>query len=85
MTLTGWAIENRVYAEDPYRGFLPSIGRLVRYDPPASEGTSYVSSTRLREGGEGGPARERSGARDHKSAPSRKREGGKKGRIHPRR
>ncbi|KQM66748.1 MULTISPECIES: acetyl-CoA carboxylase biotin carboxylase subunit [unclassified Sphingomonas] len=32
--LTGWAIENRVYAEDPYRGFLPSTGRLVRYDPP---------------------------------------------------
>ena len=33
--LTGWAIENRVYAEDPYRGFLPSIGRLTRYRPPA--------------------------------------------------
>ena len=32
--LTGWAIENRVYAEDPYRGFLPSTGRLVRYRPP---------------------------------------------------
>ncbi len=32
--LDGWSIENRVYAEDPYRGFLPSIGRLVRYDPP---------------------------------------------------
>jgi propionyl-CoA carboxylase alpha chain len=31
----GWAIENRVYAEDPYRGFLPSTGRLVRYRPPA--------------------------------------------------
>jgi propionyl-CoA carboxylase alpha chain len=39
--LNGWAIENRVYAEDPYRGFLPSIGRLVRYDPPASEDTPY--------------------------------------------
>ncbi|TGX56260.1 acetyl/propionyl/methylcrotonyl-CoA carboxylase subunit alpha [Sphingomonas gei] len=35
VTLTGWAIENRVYAEDPYRGFLPSTGRLVRYRPPA--------------------------------------------------
>jgi propionyl-CoA carboxylase alpha chain len=34
VTLTGWAIENRVYAEDPYRGFLPSTGRLVRYQPP---------------------------------------------------
>ncbi len=32
--LDGWAIENRIYAEDPYRGFLPSIGRLVRYSPP---------------------------------------------------
>jgi propionyl-CoA carboxylase alpha chain len=28
--IDGWAIENRVYAEDPYRGFLPSTGRLVR-------------------------------------------------------
>jgi propionyl-CoA carboxylase alpha chain len=34
IVLTGWAIENRVYAEDPYRGFLPSTGRLVRYEPP---------------------------------------------------
>lgn len=33
--INGWAIENRVYAEDPYRGFLPSTGRLVRYLPPA--------------------------------------------------
>jgi len=32
--LNGWAIENRVYAEDPYRGFLPSTGRLVRYRAP---------------------------------------------------
>jgi propionyl-CoA carboxylase alpha chain len=32
--LTGWAVENRVYAEDPYRGFLPSTGRLVRYQAP---------------------------------------------------
>ena len=35
--INGWAIENRVYAEDPYRGFLPSIGRLVRYNPPHGE------------------------------------------------
>jgi len=34
VTLSGWSIENRVYAEDPYRGFLPSTGRLVRYQPP---------------------------------------------------
>src|SRR5205823_12876574 len=34
--LDGWSIETRVYAEDPYRGFLPSTGRLVRYQPPHS-------------------------------------------------
>ncbi|MBX9797298.1 acetyl/propionyl/methylcrotonyl-CoA carboxylase subunit alpha [Sphingomonas sp.] len=34
--INGWSIENRVYAEDPYRGFLPSTGRLVRYAPPAT-------------------------------------------------
>ncbi|AVO36505.1 acetyl-CoA carboxylase biotin carboxylase subunit [Pukyongiella litopenaei] len=33
--LNGWAIENRLYAEDPYRNFLPSIGRLSRYRPPS--------------------------------------------------
>ena len=33
--LTGWAVESRVYAEDPYRNFLPSTGRLTRYRPPA--------------------------------------------------
>jgi propionyl-CoA carboxylase alpha chain len=33
--INGWAIENRLYAEDPYRNFLPSIGRLTRYRPPA--------------------------------------------------
>ena len=36
--LKGWAIESRIYAEDPYRDFMPSIGRLTRYRPPA-EGT----------------------------------------------
>jgi propionyl-CoA carboxylase alpha chain len=36
--LSGWAIESRIYAEDPARNFLPSIGRLVRYHPPAGEG-----------------------------------------------
>ncbi len=34
LSINGWAIESRIYAEDPYRGFLPSIGRLVRYSPP---------------------------------------------------
>ena len=32
--MTGWAVESRIYAEDPYRNFLPSIGRLTRYRPP---------------------------------------------------
>ncbi|WP_343521054.1 acetyl/propionyl/methylcrotonyl-CoA carboxylase subunit alpha [Sphingomonas sp.] len=41
VTLTGWAIENRIYAEDPYRSFLPSTGRLVRYRPPAAQDTPY--------------------------------------------
>jgi propionyl-CoA carboxylase alpha chain len=35
---TGWAIEARIYAEDPVRNFLPSIGRLVRYRPPEGDG-----------------------------------------------
>ncbi|MDQ2860400.1 MAG: acetyl/propionyl/methylcrotonyl-CoA carboxylase subunit alpha [Pseudomonadota bacterium] len=35
LAIDGWAIEARIYAEDPYRKFLPSIGRLVRYQPPA--------------------------------------------------
>jgi len=36
--LDGWAVETRVYAEDPYRGFLPSTGRLVRYRPSIEQG-----------------------------------------------
>jgi propionyl-CoA carboxylase alpha chain len=35
--INGWSIENRVYAEDAYRGFLPSTGRLVRYRPPEAQ------------------------------------------------
>jgi propionyl-CoA carboxylase alpha chain len=49
--LEGWAIENRVYAEDPYRGFLPSTGRLVRYRPPA-EGEGVRVDDGVAEGGE---------------------------------
>lgn len=49
--LTGWAVENRVYAEDPYRGFLPSIGRLVRYDPPKQKKGVRVDDG-VEEGGE---------------------------------
>jgi propionyl-CoA carboxylase alpha chain len=53
--LNGWAIESRLYAEDPYRGFLPSIGRLSRYRPPAEEATgthSVRNDTGVFEGGE---------------------------------
>jgi propionyl-CoA carboxylase alpha chain len=49
--IDGWAIESRVYAEDPYRGFLPSTGRLVRYDPPgATYHQAPFSPSRSREG-----------------------------------
>lgn len=47
--LTGWAIESRVYAEDPYRGFLPSTGRLVRYRPPV-ETRDETGVTRVDDG-----------------------------------
>ncbi len=53
--LTGWAVESRVYAEDPYRNFLPSIGRLVRYRPPAemsADGVTVRNDTGVFEGGE---------------------------------
>jgi propionyl-CoA carboxylase alpha chain len=53
--INGWAIENRLYAEDPYRGFLPSIGRLTRYRPPAEGplGAGIVrNDTGVFEGGE---------------------------------
>ncbi len=42
--LTGWSVETRVYAEDPYRGFLPSIGRLTRYRPPAENDVVRVDT-----------------------------------------
>ncbi|MDO6415636.1 acetyl/propionyl/methylcrotonyl-CoA carboxylase subunit alpha [Sphingomonas sp. BIUV-7] len=42
--INGWSVENRVYAEDPYRGFLPSTGRLVRYRPPAPTPDPFVLS-----------------------------------------
>ncbi len=53
--LNGWAIESRLYAEDPYRNFLPSIGRLTRYRPPAetaSETAVVRNDTGVFEGGE---------------------------------
>ena len=53
--LTGWAMESRVYAEDPYRGFLPSTGRLSRYRPPVEaeeNGLTVRNDTGVYEGGE---------------------------------
>jgi propionyl-CoA carboxylase alpha chain len=50
--IDGWAIENRVYAEDPYRGFLPSTGRLSRYRPPV-EGWSDDGEANGRRGVDG--------------------------------
>ncbi len=49
--LEGWAIEARLYAEDPIRGFLPSIGRLVRYKPPVEDEHIRID-TGVAEGGE---------------------------------
>ena len=49
--LTGWSMEARVYAEDPFRGFLPSTGRLTRYQPPAENAHVRVD-TGVYEGGE---------------------------------
>ncbi len=53
--INGWAMESRLYAEDPYRGFLPSIGRLTRYRPPeevAEETRAVRNDTGVFEGGE---------------------------------
>jgi len=53
--LNGWAIESRLYAEDPYRNFLPSTGRLTRYHPPAEEHAAdhaVRNDTGVYEGGE---------------------------------
>lgn len=49
--LEGWAVESRVYAEDPFRNFMPSIGRLTHYRPPAESDTVRVD-TGVFEGGE---------------------------------
>ena len=50
VTLTGWAMESRVYAEDPFRNFLPSTGRLVHYQEPTGENVRVDSG--VYEGGE---------------------------------
>ena len=56
LKINGWAMESRLYAEDPYRGFLPSIGRLTRYRPPAEgptpTGGIVRNDTGVFEGGE---------------------------------
>lgn len=53
--LNGWAVESRLYAEDPYRNFLPSIGRLTRYRPPqegTNDGVTVRNDTGVTEGSE---------------------------------
>ena len=55
VTINGWAIESRIYAEDPYRNFLPSIGRLVKYRPPTELSNNKIAirnDTGVDEGGE---------------------------------
>ncbi|MCL4066809.1 acetyl/propionyl/methylcrotonyl-CoA carboxylase subunit alpha [Pseudomonas sp. GX19020] len=56
LKINGWAMESRLYAEDPYRNFLPSIGRLTRYRPPAegqtARGGIVRNDTGVYEGGE---------------------------------
>jgi propionyl-CoA carboxylase alpha chain len=55
VTLEGWAVETRIYAEDPYRNFLPSTGRLTRYRPPAEVnggGIALRNDTGVAEGSE---------------------------------
>ncbi|WP_375413223.1 acetyl-CoA carboxylase biotin carboxylase subunit [uncultured Bradyrhizobium sp.] len=55
VALIGWAVESRVYAEDPFRNFLPSIGRLVKYRPPVEssiDGITVRNDTGVQEGGE---------------------------------
>ena len=51
VALSGWALETRIYAEDPLRGFLPSTGRLIRYQPPPEDDAVRVD-TGVYEGGE---------------------------------
>jgi propionyl-CoA carboxylase alpha chain len=74
--IDGWAIENRVYAEDPYRGFLPSTGRLVRYRPPAPRSfeTAQTSSSPPQEERTGGtaPVRPEEGSKPQAESPSRR-------------
>jgi propionyl-CoA carboxylase alpha chain len=55
VTIKGWAVESRIYAEDPYHNFVPSTGRLVKYRPPAEATGGAVTvrnDTGVYEGGE---------------------------------
>ncbi|MEL7276769.1 MAG: acetyl/propionyl/methylcrotonyl-CoA carboxylase subunit alpha [Pseudomonadota bacterium] len=52
VVLKGWAMESRLYAEDPFRNFLPSIGRLTRYRPPVERAQRVRNDTGVYEGGE---------------------------------
>jgi propionyl-CoA carboxylase alpha chain len=55
VTMRGWAVEARVYAEDPFRGFLPSVGRLTRYSPPVegvADGVTIRNDAGVVEGSE---------------------------------
>jgi propionyl-CoA carboxylase alpha chain len=61
--LNGWAVETRVYAEDPYRSFLPSTGRLVRYRPPVQTAPVIASEAKQSSGAKAGLPRP-SGARN---------------------
>jgi propionyl-CoA carboxylase alpha chain len=75
--LNGWSIENRVYAEDPYRGFLPSTGRLVRYRPPTQvlrDAASTGSAAPQDERSEENPAHPEEGLsrRSRSEGPSRR-------------
>ncbi len=45
LKINGWAMESRLYAEDPYRNFLTSIGRLTRYRPPAEVAAGPLKSS----------------------------------------
>jgi propionyl-CoA carboxylase alpha chain len=61
--IDGWSVETRVYAEDPYRGFLPSTGRLVRYWPPKQSEAVIASEAKQSSGAKAGLPRP-SGARN---------------------
>ncbi len=52
VTFSGWAFESRIYAEDPARGFLPSVGRITRYQEPEVKAATLIVDSGIYEGGE---------------------------------